>query len=119
MKTFLLWHELTGAEWRKIGVCEGDEYSDDHKIEIEVEVRVLSYTPDRPAPACSNPSSPAFSDPGDPGEVEFEAWVDGVEIAGLEQSWDFSQRVYEEMEKLHIQSKNEYYDGEDDYDPQY
>jgi hypothetical protein len=36
-----------------------------------VEVRVTRFDPGRPAPACSNPDSPAFSDPGDPEEIEF------------------------------------------------
>lgn len=38
-------------------------------VEIEIEVDA-DYTPGRPAPACSNPSSPAFSDTGDASEIE-------------------------------------------------
>lgn len=30
----------------------------------------LDYTPPRPPPPCSNPSSPLYSDPGDPAEIE-------------------------------------------------
>lgn len=30
----------------------------------------LDVTPPRPAPFCQNHDSPAFSDPGDPGEVD-------------------------------------------------
>lgn len=33
-------------------------------------------TPGRPAPPCSNPSSPAFSDPGDPPDVDIVSAVD-------------------------------------------
>jgi len=32
---------------------------------VEIEGK---YTPGRPAPACSNPDSPLYSDPGDPSE---------------------------------------------------
>ena len=31
-----------------------------------------TVTPERPAPPCSNPSSPLYSDDGDPGGVECE-----------------------------------------------
>lgn len=40
---------------------------DDRDIEATIEG---SYAPERPAPPCSNPSSPAYSDPGDPEEIE-------------------------------------------------
>ena len=33
---------------------------------------VYAYNPGRPAPACSNPSSPLFGDPGDPEEFELD-----------------------------------------------
>lgn len=51
-----------------------------HEIKNEGRARcvVLRYTvtPARPAPACSNPDSPAFSDSGDPGEVCISAaWL--------------------------------------------
>lgn len=46
------------------------------RITIETEItfrcRVTAdYSPGRPAPPCSNPDSPAFSDSGDPSECEF------------------------------------------------
>lgn len=36
-------------------------------IEIKFEIE---YYPGRPAPACSNPDSPLFSDPGDDAEIQ-------------------------------------------------
>ena len=44
------------------------------KGEIELEL-VANVRLGRPAPPCSNPDSPAFSDSGDPSEVEvLECW---------------------------------------------
>jgi hypothetical protein len=37
-------------------------------------IKVYEYEPGRPAPACSNPSHPAYSDPGDPGTLDYDAW---------------------------------------------
>ena len=45
------------------------DVSFDSEIYVEVEVEAV-VNPGYPAPACSNHDSPAFSDPGDPGEVE-------------------------------------------------
>lgn len=42
----------------------------DTEIDLEFSVHVIGFTPERPAPACSNPSSPRFADPGDPAEYE-------------------------------------------------
>jgi hypothetical protein len=36
--------------------------------EVEIFIQVKDFTPERPAPACSNPSSPAYSDCGDSAE---------------------------------------------------
>jgi hypothetical protein len=38
--------------------------------EVEIFVQVKNFTPERPAPACSNPSSPLYSDSGDSAEFE-------------------------------------------------
>ena len=35
----------------------------------ELKVKVRGYRPSRPAPACSNPDSPLYSDPGDDAEI--------------------------------------------------
>jgi hypothetical protein len=47
-----------------------------HKIktELELEVQVISHvSPATPPRPCSDPDSPAYSDPGDPGERSVEA----------------------------------------------
>ncbi len=42
----------------------------------------VDVIPSRPAPPCSNPDSPAFSDSGDPGEVDQTVCVNcGHEIS--------------------------------------
>ncbi len=56
----------------------------------------FEVTPARPAPACSNPNSPAFSDSGDPAEVN---GPDCCEQCGLEfeNYWDaIEQKAYDE-----------------------
>jgi len=35
------------------------------KMELEFKIKVSGYKKGRPAPACSNPSSPLYSDSGD------------------------------------------------------
>jgi len=42
-------------------------YGEDDTAIIEI---CASYTPKRPAPACSNPDHPNYSDPGDGEEIE-------------------------------------------------
>jgi len=40
-------------------------------VHYEMEIAVnVDYTPARPAPACGNPSSPRYSDPGDDEVIE-------------------------------------------------
>jgi hypothetical protein len=34
-------------------------------VELEFKIKVSGYVKGRPAPACSDPSSPSYSDPGD------------------------------------------------------
>lgn len=46
------------------------------KIQTEITLKIeveLDYIPGRPAPACSNPSDPRFSDPGDDPELQVTA----------------------------------------------
>ena len=52
--------------------------------EAEVEYTVY-YTPYRPPPMCSNPDSPAFSDPGDSEYIEIipEVCMDWVDESGM------------------------------------
>lgn len=48
----------------------GIDFTYNTEVTLEVRIRVDCFTPGYPAPACSNPSSPAFSDPGDDPEYE-------------------------------------------------
>lgn len=45
---------------------------------VEIFINVKNYIPTRPAPICSNPSSPAFSDCGD--DPEFEDYTANILI---------------------------------------
>lgn len=51
-------------------ISQSDFTVTDEELDIFPELRfeITDFTPGRPAPACSNPSSPRFSDPGDPME---------------------------------------------------
>ena len=44
---------------------------DDNCGEVIVGAEITHYVPPRPAPACSNPSSPLYSDTGEPGECDY------------------------------------------------
>ena len=70
-------------------------------MEIEMEG---SFKPARPAPRCSNPDDPRFSDDGDPAEVEIiEAhFVDGsarIKLSAdmLEQLQDSEEYIAEQL----------------------
>ena len=57
----------------------------------------VTFSPERPPPPCSNPDSPAYSDPGDPGEVETDAvCVCGFSFACAE----FDDKLYDAA--LHV-----------------
>lgn len=47
---------------------DGDDFGKNEIFEITLAID-YSYAPERPAPYCSNPSSPAYYDPGDPEEL--------------------------------------------------
>jgi len=47
----------------------------DVNIDLSLIVEVTHYKPARPAPACSNPSDPAYADSGDPCELEYVLWL--------------------------------------------
>jgi hypothetical protein len=69
--------------------------------ELKVQV-VAKFTPGRPAPPCSNPNSPLFSDSGDPAEIEIEE-VTLVETGGYlaEMHWkDVEQFENDAIEAL-------------------
>ena len=46
------------------------DYDFDNHSETELFIQVRDFVPSRPAPACSNPDSPAFSDCGDDAEYD-------------------------------------------------
>lgn len=97
--------------------------------EITVRIKVKEYTPGRPAPACSNPSSPAYGDCGDDpeiGDVEiFYIAEGGVEIEftkeNLESILDdmqFDEEMYEKAEDIlyEAERENDIIRGEAKYD---
>lgn len=61
---------------------------------VEVEIEVLSYTPERPAPYCSNPDSPSYSDCGDDPEGEYRAFI----LIGTHYI-EFSDDMYDEYDQ--------------------
>lgn len=72
--------------------------------DVRIQVRVSDYHPRRPPPACSNPDSPAFSDPGDDEEMEYEIYLvmekkDGDEFILLPEVLHsyFDQKYIEEL----------------------
>lgn len=50
-------------------------FSKEFEIKFNLHIEVTHYRPARPAPACSNPSDPAYSDPGDDVEFEFTIYL--------------------------------------------
>lgn len=67
-------------QWMRLTMEFDYEVWDGEERRLQVDVK---YLPGRPAPACSNPDSPAFSDSGDPDELEIVRAVivkDGKEL---------------------------------------
>ena len=56
------------------------------------------YVPSRPAPACSNPSSPLFSDPGDAADYERAEAVIIVGNREIILTEDQAEAIYEALE---------------------
>ena len=50
-------------------------FKKEFEIKFNLFIDVTHYRPARPAPACSNPSDPAYSDPGDDLEFEFVIYL--------------------------------------------
>jgi len=51
---------------------------------LELNIQVEGFTPSRPAPPCSNPDDPRYSDDGDNAEWESVAvYLSGVDISML------------------------------------
>ena len=71
--------------------------------DFEIVFKVTGFKPARPAPPCSNPDSPAFSDCGDDGESgDIEAYFrfDGVDIkCPIEFDYYMVERCLDEIEE--------------------
>ena len=65
----------------------------DTYFDIPLEVKVTGYKPSRPAPACSNPSSPKFSDSGDDCEYEIDFVVNGKPFTTMEELEDILHEI--------------------------
>ena len=83
------------------------------ELTADVTLEITGYTPSRPAPACSNPSSPIFSDDGDP--AEFEEIKAVLNIAGkleIELTEDQADAIYDvfcvQIERDYLESINQY-----------
>lgn len=88
-KTYYIEKPINDEEWEEIG--------------IEVQAHVVF---DRPAPACSNPSDPRFSDPGDPGEVDIHAM--NYEDSG--ENIEYDSEVWKQVIKENSDISQELYD---------
>ena len=68
-------------------------------IDIDVE---YTHTPERPAPPCCNPDSPAFSDPGDPEEFEIDkaSYKHNGVVVDMTPLIDASDELREELEQI-------------------
>lgn len=68
----------------------------------------IKFKPERPAPACSNHDSPAFSDSGDPADIDYpdECPECGLELISHEDS------IYAKVCEIDVNS----YEPEDRYD---
>ena len=68
--------------------------------EVTIFIEVCHFTGSRPAPACSNPDSPAFSDCGDDCDYDAEYYL--IEEDGGEKELHYSDPVLNELEdRLH------------------
>lgn len=77
--------------------CQPDFTVTDEELDVFPEIRfeITDFNPGRPAPACSNPSSLAFSDPGDPMEYEIDRVVLTVNSTEIEITGDARDRILE------------------------
>jgi len=74
--------------------------------EIEVEVDVTHYTPYRPAPYCSNPDSPKFSDSGDDEELEYDlSFVFRGEDKKIMKTVPFPLGLYEFIDQKKVENQ--------------
>ena len=95
-------------EWRAADPVAG------HYCAVQIKVEG-TITLDRPPPPCQNPDHPAFSDPGDPGEIEIDEiwakigetwWKWGtMQVQMMCDDEDFMTHVYEKAAEANADSK--------------
>jgi len=70
---------------------------------VVFEFEIISYSPERSAPYCSDPSNPRYYDAGEPEEVEYEftgkIWIDDIRMPLLK-GVDF-KRYFEDSGNYH------------------
>lgn len=49
---------------------------------LTLDIEILSYTPERPAPIASTPDCPGFSDPGDDEECDYQILSAEIDCPG-------------------------------------
>lgn len=70
----------------------------DHPFELDFKIRIDTYSPERPAPACSNHDSPAYSDPGDDEYLEFTVFLKDHTGKLIElDHYDFAKTLYAKL----------------------
>ena len=76
----------------------------DYIVDLPVTIEVEGFIPERPAPPCTNPSSPLYSDCGDPAEFsDFRVFFGNKDITGI-----IPERIIEEIiEQIYIEGENE------------
>ena len=80
--------------------CQSDFTVTDEELDIFPELRfeITDFTPGRPAPACSNPSSPAYSDPGDPMEFDVAKIILTVNNVEIEVTGETREAILEAVD---------------------
>ena len=64
----------------------------------EIRFEISNFSPGRPAPACSNPSSPAYSDPGDPMEFDVAKIILTVNNVEIEVTGETREAILEAVD---------------------
>lgn len=80
--------------------CQSDFTIKDEELDVFPEIRfeITNFRPARLAPACSNPSSAAFSDPGDPAEYDVEKVILTINGKEIEITGDAKDAIIEAVD---------------------
>lgn len=80
--------------------CQSDFIIEDEELDVFPELRfeITDFNPGRPAPVCSNPSSPAFSDPGDPMEYNIDRVILTVNGREIEITGEIKDAIIEAVD---------------------